>query len=82
MSVDFELVCKKHKARCDISTDGMSGPMFNCDKALPFFCVTHQLCDIRIMSEHELDNKEYDKYTVWTNENRRELLDYDITIGV
>jgi hypothetical protein len=56
----------------------MSGPMFNCDKALPFFCVTHHLCDIRIMSEHEVEDDEYDDYTVWTNENRRELLDYDV----
>ena len=78
MSTDYELVCTKHRARCDISTDGMSGPMFNCDKALPFFCVTHAGCDIRIMSEHELEDEEYEDYTEWTELNRRDLLNYDI----
>ena len=81
MSTDYELVCEKHMSRCDIATDGMSGPMRNCDKALPFFCVTHSLCNIRIMSEHELDGDEYDSYTVWTDDNRHELLNYDINKG-
>lgn len=78
MSTDYELVCKKHKHRCDISTDGMSGPMFNCDKALPFFTITHRDCKLIIMSEHQLDDDYYDTFTEWTADNRKELLDYEL----
>ena len=78
MSTDYELVCKKHKHRCDISTDGMSGPMLNCDKALPFFVVTHSNCELTVMNEHQLDHEEYDDYVEWFASNRNELLDYNL----
>lgn len=78
MSTDYELVCKKHKHRCDISTDGMSGPMLNCGKSLAFFVVTHCNCDLVIMSEHQLDDDYYDTFVEWNKDNCKELLDYDI----
>ena len=62
MSVDYELVCHRHKEKVSICSDGFSGPLLQCDKSLSKFCITHRNCDIRIISE---DNESCDFYKTW-----------------
>jgi len=75
MSTDYELVCNKHKERVDICTDGMSGPMTNCDRAMPAFCITHSNCSLNIVSEHD---DSCDDYEEWALGNWKEKLNYNL----
>ena len=63
MSVDYTLVCERHRVAVDICTDGLSGPMLNCDKRLATFCVTHRNCDLRISDEHDVKTEDYVEFS-------------------
>lgn len=74
MSVDYELVCHKHRERVSLCTDGMSGPMLHCDKSLAAFSITHRGCCLSVIDEH--DNS-LDEYLEWDAGDCMERLDYD-----
>ena len=78
MSTDYHLFCGKCNEIVDISTDGMSGPMLNCDWSLAYFVVTHRHCELEILSEHEYDPEDepFVNTKEWNKENKKDLLDY------
>jgi len=75
MSVDYDLVCHKHKEKVDLCSDGFSGPLTQCDKSMAAFAITHCACDLNIIDEHNEDCDEYDE---WHIKNWEEKLNYEI----
>ena len=73
MSVDYELVCHKHKERVSICSDGLSGPLLQCDRSLSAFSITHRKCDLNIIHE---DNDSCDEYLEWNLKNWEERINY------
>ena len=76
MSVEYYLVCHKHKEKVWACSDGFSGPLLQCDRSLAAFVITHRNCNIAIIDEH---NEECDNYTEWHNGDWNELLNYEYT---
>lgn len=77
MSVDFYLVCKKHKHKVLACSDGMSGPMNQCDWSLACFLITHRDCELNVIDEH-MDEDDFEDFIEWDSDNREELLNYDL----
>ena len=73
MSVDYDLVCHKHKEKVDLCSDGFSGPQTQCDRSMPAFAITHKKCELSIVSEHD---DTIDDYKEWNISNYKELLTY------
>jgi len=59
MSVDYDLVCHKHKERVSAATDGLSGRHMNCNDGIAVFCINHRNCDIHISDENDEQTEEY-----------------------
>jgi hypothetical protein len=74
MSVDYFLVCHKHKEKVYTCSDGLSGPLLQCDRSLASFCITHRDCNLRIVDE---DVDRVCKYEEWDGTNWKSLLTYD-----
>lgn len=70
MSVDFELICHKHKHRVSVCCDGISGPQPNGTKELAAFVVTHSNCSLNVIDEH---CESFDEYLEWAAGNWRDL---------
>lgn len=74
MSVDYKLVCHKHKESVSICSDGFSGPLLQCDRSLAYFCITHRMCDLMIAEEQ---SHAYDEYAEWEWPDCKDALTYD-----
>ena len=61
MSVEYYLVCHKHKDKFWTCSDGMSGPVNQLDssKKLASFLITHRNCDLNIIDEHDESCDDY-----------------------
>jgi hypothetical protein len=75
MSVDYDLVCHKHKECVSLCSDGMSGPLTNCDKSMAAFAITHRDCDLKVLDEHQMELCE--DYEEWGLNNWKDNLKYD-----
>lgn len=75
MSVDYDLVCHKHKQRVSLCSDGLSGVQPQCDKATAAFSITHRECDLNVIDEH---NENCDDYREWRQDNWKGFLNYGI----
>ena len=75
MSVEYELVCHRHKERFWVCSDGVSGPVNQLDnnKKLAAFIITHRKCDLHVIDEfnevcddyRQADDVEWDKLLVY-----------------
>ena len=74
MSVDYDICCHAHKERVSICSDGVSGPLLQCDRSLAAFIITHRACDLCVIDEH---NESHDDYKEWGLRNWEELLRYE-----
>jgi hypothetical protein len=75
VSVEYYLLCEKHKQYVHACSDGFSGPLLQCDKSLAYFVITHRGCAITIINEHvEEDLVEYIRVT---NQNKDSLFSYE-----
>jgi len=74
MSVEYYLACHDHKDKVWTCSDGISGPMNQCDWSLAGFVVTHRNCQLSVIDEH---NEDCDDYTKWDEEDWQSLLTYD-----
>lgn len=74
MSVDYSLVCHKHKEQVDVCSDGLSGPLLQCDRSLAAFCITHRNCELNIVAEYE---DAFEQYKTWNKATWKILLDYE-----
>ncbi len=75
MSVDYDLVCHKHRDRVSICSDGCSGPLLQCDKSLAAFVITHEKCVLAVLNEH---NEDFHDYREFDSQNWKDCLDYSI----
>jgi len=75
MSVEYYLICHKHKEIVHVCSDGLSGPQLQCDKSLAAFSIQHNKCQINIIDEND---ESCDTYKEWHKNNWKELLTYAI----
>ena len=73
MSVDYDLVCHTHKERVSLCSDGVSGPLTQCNRSMAAFSITHRKCNLNIIDEH---CEGYDNYSEWDLDNWEEKLHY------
>lgn len=73
MSVDYDLVCHVHQEKVSICSDGMSGPLLQCDRSLAAFAITHRDCDLNVIDEH---NRGCGNYKEWDESNYKSLMRY------
>ena len=76
MSVEYYIVCNKHKEYVHVCSDGGRGPLLQCDRSLAAFLITHRHCDLNVINEDE--EEELESYKEWDLENWRESLRYDL----
>ena len=74
MSVDYDLVCHKHKEKTLLCSVGFSGPQSQCGKGMAAFTITHRNCNLSVIDEH---NDDCDEYIEWEDDNYRDLVDFD-----
>jgi len=75
MSVDYTLVCHDHHEKVSICSDGLSGPMLQCDRSLAAFVITHRKCSLSVADE---DNDWIvEAYLEWDATNWDAQLRYD-----
>lgn len=76
MSVDYDLVCHRHKEKMLVCSDGFSGPLTQLTgtRTLAAFIITHRNCDLSVIDEHIED---YDDYTDWDEIDWQDLITYD-----
>ena len=62
MSVEYYLVCHKHKSKFWTCSDGFSGPVNQLDssKKLASFIITHKCCDLNVIDENNDDCDDYE----------------------
>lgn len=77
MSVEYYLVCDRHRGFVHTCSDGLSGPLLQCDKSLAAFVISHRCCGLRVAQE----DAEPKNYTEWTAENWQDLMSYDLVGG-
>jgi len=75
MSVDYDIACHVHKERVSICSDGMSGPLLQCDRSLAAFIVTHRNCILGIIDEHDESCGDYKE---WGKRNWEKFLKYEV----
>jgi len=77
MSVEYNLVCHKHREMVWTCSDGFSGPQLQCDRSLAAFVITHQSCDLKVVDEHHvIDDPKYESYQEWSRLEWKKLLHY------
>ena len=76
MSVEFYLVCHKHKERLWVCSDGLSGPLtqLSDNRTLAAFIITHRNCELSVIDEN---NEGYEDYIKWDESDYKDLLRYD-----
>jgi len=74
MSVDYALVCGDHKEKARICSDGVSGPLLQCDRSLAAFVITHRKCSLLVFDE--VDTMA-DDFFEWDMSNWSDKLRYD-----
>lgn len=78
MSIEYYLICKKHKELVWCCSDGFSGPVLQCDRTLAAFVITHRNCSISIIDEYEKEEmEETGKYRCCHDENWQDILSYE-----
>ena len=75
MSVDYDLFCKKHNERVGICSDGLSGPLLQCDRSLAAFIITHATCKLVVLEE---GSDRHEDATEWDESNWEKLLRYGL----
>jgi len=74
MSTDYSLYCKAHNESVSVCSDGLSGPMLQCDKSLAMFVITHRNCELTVFDEgSDLGESSLE----WGKSNRSGLFSYD-----
>ena len=79
MSTEYYLVCNKHKHKVHVCSDGLSGPMNQCDWSLAYFLITNRDCELRLIDEHEEEEQPFCDYIEFDEENKKDLIDYDLS---
>lgn len=75
MSVEYYLVCDKHKEKAWACSDGLSGPQNQATSRTAGFIITHRKCSIKIIDEH---CESCEDYTDWDDRaDWKPLLRYD-----
>jgi len=74
MSVDYCLYCKKHNESVSVCSDGLSGPLLQCDKSLAMFVITHSLCELTVFDD---DSDLGETSLGWNKKNMDGLFCYD-----
>ena len=75
MSVDYDLVCRKHKEKVGLCSDGLSGPITQCDRSMAAFSITHRGCELSIVTEQD---DSVDKFDDWLLCNWEDKLNYEL----
>jgi len=73
MSVEYNLVCHKHKEQVWVCSDGISGPMLQCGWEAAGFMITHRDCDLNVIDENDDSCEDYKQ---WEKGSWKELLNY------
>jgi len=77
MSTEYYLACDQHRELVWACSDGLSGPLLQCDRTFAAFVVTHMKCALNVVSEHEVDAPPFDDYRQCHDETWEAILDYD-----
>lgn len=79
MSTYYDIICDKHRERCDAASRGAAGgigPVADAPTTIWSFLYAHAGCNLRVVSEHE-DEYGDPSYQDWTESNYRQLIDID-----
>jgi hypothetical protein len=75
MSVEYYIFCETHNQSVSICSDGLSGPLLQCDRSLAAFVITHRNCKLTILDEH---NEEHEDRLEWDKTNWKQLINYEL----
>ena len=75
MSVEYYIFCEKHNQHVWTCSDGLSGPLLQCDRSLAAFIITHRNCKLSVFDEHD---ETHEGSFEWSKVNWKYMLNYEL----